>query len=421
MQMKKDWRSSTPVVVFCCVMMVLTSLGFCSSPKSFYLDEVTKEMGVSRSAFALNDTFRYVVTATMSLFFAGMVKKLGTKKLIILGFALMIASQVTFALAPNVMVFWVGGALMGGGLTLVSSTMVSYVITRRVKKNTGTVLGFALAANGIGGAISIPLISYCIENTEGGYHTAYFLVAGILAVVGILVGLLFQEDDTIPHTGPAQKKARGNAWEGIRFEEGKKLPVFYVVCVLTFSIAICLAAINGISKAHCRDVGFSNEVLAGIWSCHSLALMGGKFLFGLIYDKKGLRWALMIAQSACVLVLSALALAATTPLGTAMVWFYSIFSAMALPLETVGVSLVVGDLFGRRDYGKFLGVMTAVSSAGFALGSPCINLIYDLMGSYRPGIWGAVVLMAVAAVAFQLVVKTAYRQRENVMCADSGA
>ncbi len=411
---KKSWRDSTWVVVFCCFMLIFTGLGFCSSPKSFFLDEVTKAMGVGRSEFSLNDTFRYVVTAVLSLFFAPLVEKLGTKKLIVVGFVLLIASQLTYALAPNVVVFWVGGALLGGGLSLMGNSMASYIVKRRVKKNAGTVLGFVMASNGLGGAIAIPIISYCIENASGGYKSAYFLIAGILAVVALVVCLLFKEDTSIPHTAPAKKKARGQSWEGITYAEGKKKPFFYWTCALVFFTGFTLAGINGISKAHCRDVGFSNETLAGIWSCHSLVLMGGKFISGFVYDKKGIRWTLLVGQVAAVLVLVALSMASTTSVGTAMVWFYAIFSAVSLPLETIGVSLVAGDVFGTKDFAKFLGIMMAFNSAGFALGMPSMNLVYDLMGTYIPAILGGAAVMTVVAVIFQFVITAAHKERDRV-------
>ncbi len=411
---KKSWRDQTWVVVFCCFMLIFTGLGFCSSGKSFYMDAVVEAMRIPDTLFALNDTARYVVTAILSLFFAPMVARLGTKKLIAVGFAMLVASQLIYATAPNIYVFWLGSVLLGGGLSFMGNSMASYIIKRRVKKNTGTVLGFVMAANGIGGTVSIQLISYCIDETKGGYKTAYLAVAAILALVAVIVCTLFKEDRETPHSAPAKKKARGQSWEGISYDEGKKKAFFYWTCALVFFTGFTLAGLNGISKKHCVEVGFDNAVLKNIWSAHSFVLMGGKFISGFIYDKKGIRWTLLVGQVAAILVLVALSMAATTSFGTAMVWIYAIFSAVSLPLETIGVSLVAGDIFGTKDFAKFLGIMMAFNSAGFALGTPSMALVFDLTGSYVPAILGGAAVMLVVAVIFQFVVTAAHKERDRV-------
>lgn len=413
---KKSWRDGTWVVVLCSFLLIFTGLGFCSSPKSFFMDVVPDALGVRRSEFALNDTARYVVTAVMSLFFGSMVTRLGTKKMIVIGFGFLISSQVLYALATNVLMFCMGGALLGAGLSMMGNSMASYIIKRRVVKNTGTVLGFVMAANGLGGAIATQVVSYFIDQGPTGYKTAYFAVAIILTVVAVIVTVLFKEDKSIPHSAPAMKKARGQNWVGIDYKTGVKRPYFYAVCVLIFLTGFVLAGINGIAKAHWRDVGIEN--VATIWSCHSLVLMCGKFISGFIYDKKGLRTTLLISQIAAVTVLLALAFTTNSPMGIALAWYYSIFSAVSLPLETIGVSLVTGDIFGNREFSKFLGIMTAMNSLGFALGSPAVNLVYDLVGTYVPAILAGVGVMAVVLIAFQFVITAARKDRDDRIAAE---
>lgn len=412
---KKSWRSSTWVVVLCAFLLVFTSMGFCSSPKSFFMDVVPKALGVGRSEFALNDTARYVTTAILSLFFGSLVKKLGIKKMIAVGFAFLVASQLLYAAADNVVMFCLGGTLLGAGLAFMSNTLASYIVKRHVSKNTGTVMGFVMAANGLGGAFATQIVSHFIEQSDTGYKNAYYAVAIILAVAAVIILLLYKEDKTIPMAAPDKKKARGHNWIGIDYKQGIKRPYFIPVCILVFLTGFVLAGVNGIAKAHWKDVGIQD--VATIWSVHSLALMGGKFISGFVYDRKGLRVTLLVGQVACITVLLALAGASNTPLGIALAWYYSIFSAVSLPLETIGVSLATGDIFGNKDYSKFLGVMTALTSAGFAVGSPIINLVYDMVGSYVPAILAATAIMVGVAIAFQFVITAAYKDAEAIIAA----
>ena len=274
------FRSSTGVVVACCFLMIFTSLGFCSSPKSFFLNVVAEELGVERTAFAINDTFRYVTTAILSVFFSAIFNKLGTKKMIVLGFGLLISSQCLYAVATNVLVFCIGGALLGAGLAMVSNTLASHIVKSRCTKNVGTIQGIVLAANGLGGAVATQLVDYFIRNH--GYKSAYFMVAAVLLGVGVILVTLFMEDKSEAKMGPSKKKARGQVWEGISYNEGKRRGYFIPLCIMMFLTGCVLTGVNGIAKAHWEDVGITG--VANIWSIHSLVLITGKFLT----DDKGL-------------------------------------------------------------------------------------------------------------------------------------
>ena len=412
---KKSWRQSTWVVVLCAFMLVFAGLGFCSSPKSFFMDVVPDALGVGRGEFALNDTARYAVNSLLGLFFGFFVTRLGIKKMIAIGFTMLACSQLIYATADNVLMFCAGGALLGAGLTFTSTVLAGYIVKRYVHKNTGTAMGFVMAANGFGGVFATQMVSRLIDQSPTGYKNAYYAVAIVLAVTAVIILLLFKEDKTIPLAVPDKKKAKSSNWVGFEYKDGLKRPFFIPVCILVFLTGFVLSSVNGIAKAHWSDVGIKD--VATIWSVHSLALMGGKFITGFVYDKKGLRTTLLVGQIACITVLLALAFAANTPLGIALAWYYSIFSAVSLPLETVGVSLLTGDIFGIKEFPRFLGIMTAMTYAGFALGSPVINYVYDAVGTYAPAILVSAGVMVVVAIAFQFIITKARKDAAAVMAA----
>lgn len=417
MEKRKSWRESTWVAVLCAFLLVFTGLGFCSSPKSFFTDVVPNALGVGRSEFALNDTARYAMTMVMSLFFGVLVTKYSTKLLIGIGFALTIASQLIYASADNIAMFCIGGALLGAGLSLVSNGMASHIVKRHVTKNTGAILGFVMAANGLGGAVATPMVSHFIDQSATGYKNAYYAVAIVLAVVAVIVLLLYKEpkEAAIPQplSDKEKQKKRAPSWEGITFKAGLRKPYFYVTAVLFFFTSFVLSGINGIAKAHWRDVGIID--VAAIWSCHSLVLMGGKFILGFFYDKKGLRVSLLVSQIAAITVLLALAFTTNSPLGIALAWYYSIFSSFAIPLQTIGETLTTSDFFGGKEFPKFLGPLGAISSAGFAVGSPLINFVYDITGSYVPAILASVGIMIGVTVVYQFTISAAHKDKENIL------
>ena len=49
------------VVVALSFLMVMICLGFCSSPKSLFIGPITKHLGISRGAFSIGDSIRFIV------------------------------------------------------------------------------------------------------------------------------------------------------------------------------------------------------------------------------------------------------------------------------------------------------------------------------------------------------------------------
>lgn len=142
------------VVVGVCFLTIMITLGFCSSPGSLYLDVVPEVIGVSRTAFSLMNTFRFVANAIVNLFFGFLVHKFGTKKLMCAGILCLTGAMALSATATNIYMFYLAGVLLGIGFSWTGTTMMGCVINKWCKENRGTIMGAVLAANGIGGAIA---------------------------------------------------------------------------------------------------------------------------------------------------------------------------------------------------------------------------------------------------------------------------
>ena len=403
------------MVIICAFLMVFTGLGFCSSPKQLFLKAATEALEIDRTWYSFNTTFRYAALAVMNLLFGTLVYKVKPKILIAIGFGCLTISTLMYAIATNVILIYLGGLLLGVGMCFTANTMASYIINARCKKNTGTILGFVMASNGLGGALAMQILDPIIESHRFGYRNAYLLVALILVAVGAFVVIFYKDEKNAPPAQRKTKKARGQGWDGLTYAEGKKKTYFYPTAVCLFMTGFVLSGINGVSVAHAKDSGLDPAFVTDMWSVHSLVLMGSKFFVGFMYDKAGLRTCLLICQVTALIVLTALALVVLPPIASAMWVIYALFSSLALPLETIGVSLVVGDLFGNKEFGKYLGVMSALNSIGFAVGDPVMNVVYDTMGSYTIAIWIAVGVIAVVTVGFQFILNVAHRDRARIL------
>ena len=408
------------VIIAICFLMEFVCLGFCSSNKGLYLGAIANaNFNGDRFLLSFNDTLRFGASSLINFFFGSLLIKHGARKMTAFGFITLIISILCYAYADTLIVFYIGGALLGIGLAFTTTAMVSFVIRNWVTTNTGSVLGFVLAANGLGGALAAQIVTPIIASGVYGYRNAYKLVALILAVVGTLAVVFLREKpkgSTAANPPKQKKKPRGGGWVGMEYADAIKRPYFIPACVGIFLTGMILSGINGVASTMLKDdVGLDPGFVATVMTAHSLALMLFKFLAGVIYDRKGLRWMLTICEVAAVIVYIALVLVDNSPTGMALAMFYGVFSSLALPMETIGVSLVTSDLFGNKAFDRMLGLMMALNHLGYAVGSPVMNLGWELSGgSYAPVIIGGAILMTLVVIGYQFLITAAHKDRKTI-------
>ena len=413
---QKKKMGYTPVIIGLCFLMVFTCLGFCSSPKSLFIVPVTENLGIDRSTYSRNDSCRYIATSVINIFFGSLLHRFGPRKLIAAGFTSLALSSLLYAVAENVFTIYLGGCLLGIGLSWTTTTMVGSVVNRWCFEKKGTIMGAILAANGLGGALATQIVSPIIESGAEGYRKAYVTVAVILLCVGLLITVLFRDKpadapDSAENTSKSKK--RGATHEGLEFSKAKRKAFFYIAAACIFVTGLVLQGITGVAAAHLKDAGLDAGFVATILSVHSLTLAFFKFSTGIIYDKFGLRVTTGICCMTAVVVMILLSMVTNTIIGMTFAVIYATFSSLALPLETIMLPIYAGDLFGERSFNQVLGIFVSVNTAGYALGAPLINLCYDKFGTYVPGFYAGAALMLLVTIGVQTAITLASKARRE--------
>ncbi|MBE5754461.1 MAG: MFS transporter [Clostridiales bacterium] len=407
------------VIVGLCFIMVMLCLGFCSSPYSWYINYIVPYLGVPESLYSIGKSIRFITTAVVNLFFGFLVSKFGTKKLILTGLCCLIGSMLCNAFATDLSLIYVGGVLLGLGLAWTTTTIVGFVVNQWCKENKGTIMGAILASNGLGSTIATFALKPVIERTATSFKTSYIIVAITLACVAVLI-LFFYKDKPKkfgePVEKPGKKKAkRGQSWTGIEFKEAIRKPYFYVALVCIFFTGMVLQSITGVATPHLQNVGLDKSFVDVTIIVHSVALITFKFLTGFMYDKWGLRKTITTCAISGVIVMVLLALVSNSALGMVYAITYSVFSSLALPLETIMLPIYANDLFGEKAYGKTLGLFVSVNTAGYALGAPLASLCKDISGSYVFSFFLGAALMTVIVIVMQFVINASKRERKRVV------
>lgn len=400
--------------------MVMISLGFASGTKSLFPDEIAKALGVERSLVSIGESCRYIATAVVNIFFSFLIARFGPKKLIIAGFISLVSAMLLYATAENLIMIYLAGTLLGIGFSWTTTTMVGYVVGEWCSENKGTVMGLVLASNGLGGAIAIQIAGSMIDtDTAGSYRSAYFMIAAVIAVTGVILTVFFKDKPRDAPEGTnasnTAKRKRGRDWAGLDFSAAYKRFYFWGALICIFFSGMILQGTHGIVAMHLKDVGIDYGKVKALLSFGMLILMCAKFMAGFLYDRFGLRVTVSICTLVSIISTFMLASVKGNEVGFVIALIYSAISPLAMPLETVMLPIYASDLFGKRSYAKILGLFVSANTAGFAVGAPVMNLCYDIFGSYVPALIGVGAIMSAVFVLLQIVITAADKERKRII------
>lgn len=439
------------IILAVCFMMVFVCLGFCSSTKSLYHNVISNALNIERTLLSFGDSARFIASAVINLFFGTLLYKYGVRKMTAFGFVTLIVSTLIYAFAVEIAtallplvqgiwgaevttkpiiltIFYIAGALLGVGLSFTTTTMASTMLRRWFNKDIGKYTGIVFSANGVGGALAGQVLCNIIESETGftffgkhfmGYQTAYILTGIILLVFGIFVVALLKDPSDGPALPAGKKKARGATWSGVDIDTAKRSSYFYITIIVVFLTGFCLQGIYTTYKAHMSDIGMDKNYVYTLFSCFSLILTATKILVGFIYDRFYLKAVMLVCMGSAVIAFISLAAMVPGALGNVLGVVFAVLFALALPLETLVIPLIANDLFGSKNYDRFLGLLLAANYSGYALGSPFIDLFHDFGGSYRPGLFLLSGIMVTALVLILFAIKKAYAFKQQFIAAET--
>ncbi len=422
MTLKKSRFDYKWVTLIVCFFMEFLCLGFCSSNIGLFTVPITDALHIDRLTYSYAVSIRYAVQVLVALAFGTLVSRFGIKKMVFAGLLAMTGATVLRMAGTNVLHFYIAGGLHGFGIVFVGSTMAGTIVRRWFKEDIGKYTGLVMSANGIGGAIAAQIISPIINNGETfGYRKAYLLMALINVAISVFILLLLKDN---PSDGPVipgkqkKKPKKGTLWIGIEYSVVRKKVYFYVAALLVLLTGISLQSIGSITIVYMTDLGISPAFIATTSTVGALTLTISKFAVGTVYDKWGLRVALLLCQL-CGLITFVLKGALTnTAIGLVMAMIATVCSNFATPLETVMLPLLTNDLFGTASYNKVLGIFMAMNSLGLCLGTPIGEVLRKLTGDYRICFWLFSAMLVVVIITFQFVLRFANKQKAAILSAE---
>jgi MFS family permease len=356
---------------------------------SLFITPITEELGVTRTAYTMNNT---IMTITMLIASAFMGRIMGKFKMryILTGCVAIIC--VTFLLmsrATSLMHFYLLSAVQGfawaGATNLPVNVLVSNWFGPKIK---GTAMSIGMLGSGVGALVWVNTIQSVMSNS--GWRSAYLAMAGVMAIMLPLCLLLVVNrpaekgfDRRVGDPSAAEIESSGGVSiqkRGIDGITALKLPRWWLQVAAHLLTLVCASGFTTQCVAYYVDLGMEQADAALIYSGALGTLTVGKFVLGAISDKLNIRRTAVIAPVIFSVTFLFLFLdGGNMGFSQGVIWTYMIGGSIA----SVVPPLITAKNFGDKDYSTLASWMNMAGNVGQIIGPMMAAAIFDITGSYR--------------------------------------
>ena len=351
-----------------------------------YIVPVTGDLGFTRGQYTLNQTIMFFSAMLGSIAGPSLFNRFGTVRVQRIAIVLMGAAYFCLSSARGIALFYAVHAVCGFTMSLASTLPVSIIITQWYPEKANTAAGIVMVGTGVGGAVFSPIANSLIESL--GWRRSFMIFAVILAAVSLAASFfMFNER-------PGAYKASGKS-EKVKIKTDKDL---VLMCSIMTVLCLVGCMVSGVLTPHMRDLGYSSSAAAMASSGSMIAMALGKFCYGFMLDRLGLKPCLYISTAGGVISTLGL-MFFVSPACLFLVYMNNFFVA---PIGSVALPALAG-FFTKdpREKISYSGTIGAVGSLAGAINYMITGLIYDATGSYTPLFIATFVMLAAGAAAIK--------------------
>ena len=368
------------VALGCALVMFCTS-GLTVNAFTVYQPYLIKAGGLTNSQSSAILTVRSLTSFAAMLLSGAFYKKISLRKGMLASVFMVSAGFALFGLSKRFGAYLIAGAVTGIGYGFGTMIPVSIVIEHWFVSEMTVALGFCSAATGLA-TLGIPsLITRIIEGSS--LKVSFISEAVFIVLLGIISFLLIRDD-------PSEKGLfalgtdKDDPVAGVSHPGGpgigRKEWMFIIPMLL------CVGGMTNAGYSHLTVLAaggdVSPELIALAITVSGLALMGGKFLYGVLSDKFSARKTNLMMGPLAAAGIMILCIMNGNPflLLTAMVLY-----GAGLGNTTVGLSAWARDWAVPEKYDSAVELFQACYAAGTMLFSIVPGILADMHeGSYIP-------------------------------------
>ncbi|MGE8281405.1 MAG: MFS transporter [Stenotrophomonas sp.] len=384
------------------MLVLLVSNGLTVTGLTAFDESLLKDFGWTRSELKLRDLITLVLAGWMAPFLGALIDKVGPRKLILGGIALLAALYAAYAHIHSLAhLYWIhvgfAAVLVAAGLNVAVIFVSQWFATHR-----GTAIGIALVGTSLGGMV-FPKLGVQLMQTmdwraallwETAIPLAFLILAFLLVRSPRAGGIQPWGADTLAAKAAAGKPA-ASSLPDLSYQQAMRTRTFWVLAFVAMTTFFSIMAVASNLFLHMRDLGFEPATAGnGLGLMFGLAMVG-KFVFGFLAD--------VLPPKRVFLVNLAIMAAGAVILATLradLIWYsLALFGLGWGGLYTM-IQLLAVNAFGLSSAGKILGTITLLDATTAGLGIWVTAKIFDLTKSYHVAfslICGLIVLALLAA------------------------
>ena len=397
--MKDDLLDSRTAWIIASAALAISSIGF-ASPLivAVAMKPIAAELEASRSSVAGVLALSYIGSAFGGILAGWLAGKLGVRRIVIFGTAMMALGLAVSSLG-GIVGLYVGMGLLAGllGVACVGSPLLTYVSMWFVKRR-GSAVALISSGQAVAGALFPPLLQWGVD--ELGWRRtmalfALFIFASICALALIYLRPPPIESATARATGPS---TGGNTTLGL---SPNTLMVLLMLAV--FCCCVPMAMPMNHIPAYCGDLGFASQVGAAMLSVLLGVAFFARQFWGWLADRIGGFQTLL--YSSLVQITGVLGYIATQDL----IPLFVVSAVFGVGLSGLLPSyvIVIRQCYSAQESNWRVPTVMFAGFLGMASGGWLPGVLFDRFSSYQPAFGTGLVLNLVnLAVLLFLVLRT---------------
>ncbi|MCF0150327.1 MAG: MFS transporter [Firmicutes bacterium] len=392
-------------IVAMCSVIILITYGIGYNTMTAFNIPMCTSTGITRQQFSFMYTLMSVGQIIVSFYATKILRRLGLLNCIKAGTVLFLGLTLYSCFITRPWQLYLLGLLYAPTFLSGGFFCLSLVIANWFKENRGLATGVVFMSSGLGSVFLLPLVNSWIQ-CYGWNRAKLYLFFISLVMVPIVFFLLREkpEDMGLKALGAEneealQKLSSAAASEDLWGYDRKdllRLPGAWAYGLFVIGLNFAVSMGSTVIPYLC-DIGFDASVATKVQSMDMLSLAIGRIAAGFLCDKFTVRKAgkFFIALSPFMPI--GLLLAAR---GSYALVFLVIGYGMAMTLNSVLNTLLIGMLFGRKHFSSVYGLYNAIGGVIGAASPVIYGKIYAQTGSYYPAYQAYTVILIAGVIGF---------------------
>jgi MFS family permease len=359
------------------------------------LKPISEEFGWNRAQLTGAVMLAMIVLSICQPLVGILVDRIGAKKILVGGIALLGVSLIPFSFATSLwQIYVLYGLLTSFGLAAASPVLATSIVGRWFTQRRGLAMSVATSGSAFGQLLIVPIATWIMLATS--WQTTYRVLAIALLAVAVPLSAIFLRD------APRAAVAAGEApppEDGLTLRDAVRHPAFWI---LAFGFVVCgwtMAFPNTHFLAYADDMGMSVLHAANTISVTAIFSILGSVLLGLAADHYRRTSVLALTYALRGLAFLLLLL---LPAGN-LLYVYGLVLGISWTATTPLTAAIAADRYGPKNLGFIFGSLFTFMNLGFGLGSFLGGVIFEASGGYRLALIVNVALGIAAAIAAAVV------------------